>query len=394
MPSIRPPKYVLAVCKRLESHGYKAFLVGGCVRDCVMGRRPGDWDVCTDALPSEVAAIFPNNRPTGIKHGTVTVLERGSNVEITTFRSDGEYKDHRRPENVSFITDLTSDLQRRDFTVNSIALSLNGIIFDPFSGMADIEKKIIRCVGDPNKRFAEDALRMFRAVRFSATLGFKIEEQTLVAIENNAYLATSLASERVCSETEKILLSGAPQYFEFLIHSGLMSEYVRNNTISIDLSPLAQLPKNRAQRWAALCALLCRYKIISNSEDFLKRLRLDSATVSNASCGCDSALAGAPKNKLEWKRLLAKKGVACGNCTAAASQVLGGRKTIRQLQTVISSGDCYSLKRLNIDGNDLLELGILGPALGNTLSALLDYVLEHPDENVHDILLDRAKSMI
>lgn len=394
MTTICPPKYVSAVLRRLEGHDYKAFLVGGCVRDCIMGRRPNDWDICTDALPSEVSEVFPNTRPTGVKHGTVTVIEHGSHVEVTTFRTDGEYKDHRRPENVSFVSDLTADLARRDFTVNALALSSSGMLFDPFGGMADIESRLIRCVGDPNIRFEEDALRMLRAIRFSATLGFDIEEQTMNAIRANSHLSEALASERVCSEAEKILLSDCPQNFALLIDCGLMYRYVSNLALSSDLSLIAALPKKRALRWSALCALLRRDGIISSAESFLLSLRLDAATVRNASCGCEAVLEGAPRSKLEWKRLLAKHGTDCGKCAAASAELLYGGNYLRQLGAVTSSGDCYSLKRLNISGDDLLELGFSGPALGATLNSLLNYVLEHPAENVHSILMEKAAKML
>ena len=379
---------------RLESHGFRAYLVGGCVRDCIIGRRPNDWDICTNALPSEVTAIFHNSRPTGLEHGTVTVVEHGSSVEITTFRSDGEYLDHRRPENVRFISDLTTDLERRDFTINAIALPLSGIVFDPFGGAADIEKSLIRCVGDPNSRFNEDALRMLRAIRFSAALGFDIEEQTMTSIRENAHLAKSLAAERVCIEVEKILLSKRPQKIEELIRCGLLSEYLYDGKTIKGLSSIAMIPKNRSQRWASLCILLKLGGRIDSAEDFLLKLRLDSSTVHNASRGCELALSGVPQTKLQWKRLLAKNGTDCGKCAAAAAEVMDGRNHIRQLGSVISGGECYSLKRLAIGGDDLLELGFSGPRLGRTLDTLLAYVLEHPAENVRPILLERAKQLL
>ena len=197
MNSVRPPKYVINVMERLSRRGFEVYLVGGCVRDLIIGRRPCDWDVCTSALPEEVMSFFPRSRPTGIKHGTVTVISHGSPVEVTTFRSDGEYKDHRRPESVIFIGDLKSDLERRDFTINALAMPLSGEILDNFGGRKDIENKLIRCVGEPEKRFDEDALRMLRAFRFSAVLGFEIEQDTLDAIKIKAHLSKELAKERI-----------------------------------------------------------------------------------------------------------------------------------------------------------------------------------------------------
>lgn len=394
MTTICPPKYVSSVLMRLECHGHKAFLVGGCVRDCMMGRRPNDWDICTDALPSEVSDIFPNTRPTGVKHGTVTVIEHGSHVEVTTFRADGEYLDHRRPENVSFVSDLTADLERRDFTVNAIALSSSEMLFDPFGGVGDIEAKLIRCVGDPNRRFDEDALRMMRAIRFSATLGFEIEDETMKAIRKNSPLASTLAPERVCTEVEKILLSSAPQKIAALIDCGLLRSFVNDVPFNGDLSPIALLPKKRALRWAALCAVLLRDGMIDSAESFLTGLRIDTATVRSASCGCEAVLDAAPRGKPEWKRLLARYGTDCGKCAAAAAEVLYGGSFLRPLAAIISSGECFSLKRLCVSGDDLLELGFSGPSLGTALNSLLDYVLEHPAENVRPILLERASRML
>ena len=167
-----PPKHVKHIMITLQARGYRAFLVGGCVRDMILGAQPQDWDICTSALPEQVMEVFPGSRPTGLRHGTVTVTENAKSVEVTTFRSEGRYADHRHPDSVSFVGDLTTDLSRRDFTMNAIAVSIDGLVADPFGGVEDIKNKLIRCVGEPEQRFEEDALRMFRAFRFSARLGF------------------------------------------------------------------------------------------------------------------------------------------------------------------------------------------------------------------------------
>ncbi|MGI5984965.1 MAG: CCA tRNA nucleotidyltransferase [Clostridiales bacterium] len=393
MSCITPPKYVINVLKRLESHGYSAYMVGGCVRDIIMNRRPNDWDICTSALPEEVMSVFPNSRPTGIKHGTVTVIEHGSTVEVTTFRADGEYLDHRRPENVRFITDLRGDLERRDFTVNALAIPLSGLIFDPFGGRIDIEKKLIRCVGDPDKRFQEDALRMLRAFRFSAVLGFEIEAQTLSAIGKNASLSNALAIERVCAELEKILLSNSPQVISDVIEHGLLSGIIEGRIAKSELAVLKTLPKNRSQRWAGLCALLQKNGLINYIEEFLFSLRLDSATIHNSTAGCKLVMKKAPSNRLEWKKLLSRNGTDIGKCAAAAAEVLYGTGYIKMLHAVMCSGECYSLKRLSVTGDDLMELGFRGIDLGNALYALLDHVIEFPSDNYKTILLDMAKEI-
>lgn len=388
-----PPKYVLDVLKRLENHGFSAFMVGGCVRDIILGRRPNDWDICTSALPEEVCAVFSHSRPTGIKHGTVTVTIRGSSVEITTFRSDGEYKDHRRPDSVRFIRDLKGDLERRDFTANALALPLSGEICDLFGGRNDIEKKLIRCVGNPDMRFDEDALRMLRAFRFSAVLGFEIESKTLDAIKNNAHLSVGLAKERVRIELEKILLSDSPQVISDVIKYGLLCDMIVEDSAIPDLSLLKKLPKNRTLRWAGLCALLLNDGVIKEAEDFLATLRLDTATVRNCGAGCNLVLQNAPVDKLEWKRLLSKNGTEAGKCAAAACEVLYGSGHLKLLRSVIRSGECFSLRQLAVSGDDLAGLGFRGTELGSVLSILLYHVIEYPLDNEKAFLLVMAKEI-
>lgn len=391
MSSITPPKYVIGVLERLEKHGFSAYMVGGCVRDIIMGRSPNDWDICSSALPEEVCAVFPHSRPTGIKHGTVTVTIHGSPVEITTFRSDGEYKDHRRPDSVIFIADLKGDLERRDFTVNALALPLSGEICDLFGGRNDIEKKLIRCVGDPDKRFNEDALRMLRAFRFSAVLGFEIEAQTLAAIRNNAPLSGGLAKERVRIELEKILLSDSPQVISDVIEFGLLGGITAEGSFTPDLSMLKKLPKSRELRWAGLCALLLKSGIIADAEKFLTTLRLDSATVRNCALGCSLTLNNAPVDTLSWKRLLSKNGTEAGKCAAAACDMLYGLGHLKLLLKVIAGGECFSIRQLAVSGDDLISLGFGGTELGFVLSSLLEHVLEHPPDNEKAFLMDMAR---
>ena len=173
------PQEVQRILQRLEAAGYEAYVVGGCVRDMLMGTAPHDWDVTTSALPEETMALFDHFAiPTGLRHGTVTVRSGGLACEVTTFRTDGDYPDHRHPAAVSFTRDLTEDLARRDLTVNAMAMDVRGTLYDPFRGQQDIQAKILRCVGQPDRRFSEDALRILRTLRFSATLGFAIEEDT------------------------------------------------------------------------------------------------------------------------------------------------------------------------------------------------------------------------
>ena len=207
----------------LRRTGHAAYPVGGCVRDLLLGRTPGDWDVCTDARPERVMELFPRTVPTGLKHGTVTVRTEDGPVEVTTFRREGGYADGRHPDAVDFDATLAEDLARRDFTVNAMALDENGMVIDRYGGQTDLFRSVIRCVGDPDRRFAEDALRMLRAVRFAAQLGFSIEKGTLDAIRRSARRAENLSGERIKAELEKILLSPRPELAGELLRLGLLA---------------------------------------------------------------------------------------------------------------------------------------------------------------------------
>ncbi|MDR2650379.1 MAG: polynucleotide adenylyltransferase, partial [Clostridiales bacterium] len=208
----------------LNKHGYEAFVVGGCVRDSLMGRIPYDWDIATSALPCEIKACFPHTFDAGIAHGTVTVVYVGRNYEITTYRVDGEYEDGRHPKSVSFTASLEDDLARRDFTMNALAWHPNHGLVDPFGGLSDIESGIIRGVGRPDQRFEEDALRMMRAVRFSGQLGFQISPETLAAIIRGAAGLKRISAERIRDELTKLLLSPHLEKLALLTDTGLISE--------------------------------------------------------------------------------------------------------------------------------------------------------------------------
>ena len=388
MASATVPKYVRQVLITLQSHGHTAYLVGGCVRDMILGVRPNDWDICTGALPEEVLAIFPGSRPTGLKHGTVTVVCGKRSVEVTTFRCEGNYADHRHPDSVSFVRDLNTDLSRRDFTMNAMALSPDGLLADPFGGCRDMEAHVIRCVGDPEKRFEEDALRMLRAVRFAARLDFEIEPLTRAAIERKAYLAASLAAERMRDETEKILLTKHPEYIFELLSLGLLDSFLlRRLPDAGRLSAVARLPKKALPRWAALCAILAENGCIASAEEFLTALRLDSRTIRCCSDAVSLLREEKPSDSYGWKKLLSVFGVDSVSCAALCRDTLHGGHAYRELRSVLKSGECFSVKHLAVTGDDLLELGIKGRELGETLRFLLDYVMEYPDNNRRELLL-------
>lgn len=248
------PAPVERCCTVLREAGYAAHPVGGCVRDLLLGRVPGDWDVATSARPEQVQALFSHTVPTGIQHGTVTVVERDTAIEVTTFRRESGYTDARHPDAVAFNTDLTGDLSRRDFTVNAMALGDNLDVIDPFDGQADLKKRLIRAVGDPAVRFAEDALRVLRGVRFAAQLGFEIEAATAAAMEQCASLVDKISAERVKTEVEKILLSPQPQRVRQLVELGVLDRFWTAWT-PCDWDRLTSAEATPKGRWRVFCAL-------------------------------------------------------------------------------------------------------------------------------------------
>ena len=391
MDNITPPKYVRQVLRSLQARGYEAYLVGGCVRDMVLGVRPHDWDICTSALPEQVMEVFPGALPTGLKHGTVTVRLNSRSVEVTTFRSEENYVDHRHPETVRFVGELTTDLSRRDFTINAMALSPDGLLMDPFGGLTDLERRCIRCVGSPELRFEEDALRMFRALRFSARLDFTIEEATLAAIGKKAHLASALAAERIRDEVEKTLLTPRPETVGLMQHLGLLDVFLCARADALpELKLLTKLPRKALDRWMALCVILRRRGLISSVEDFLTALRLDSRTIRCCTDGAALLEGRKPRGAPEWKRLLRRWGVDTVSCAARCRDALDGGSSSRELKVVLKSGECFSMKHLAVGGDDLAALGLKGRELGEMLNFLLDYVIEYPDNNRRELLLSLA----
>ena len=215
------PEKVKYIIETITKAGYEAYAVGGCVRDCLLGRRPDDWDITTSASPWQVKALFRRTIDTGIKHGTVTVMLEEEGFEVTTYRIDGEYADSRHPSEVIFTPNLLEDLRRRDFTINAMAYNETGGLVDEFGGMDDIKRQMIRCVGSPKERFGEDALRMMRAVRFSAQLGYRIEEETASSIRRLAPNLKNISAERIQAELTKLVTSGHPEYLETAYETGI-----------------------------------------------------------------------------------------------------------------------------------------------------------------------------
>ena len=248
---MRLPETVRDILNKLETAGFQAYAVGGCVRDSILGKEPDDWDLTTDARPEEVKALFPRTVDTGLQHGTVTVLLGGEGYEVTTYRIDGSYSDGRHPDSIRFTPSLAEDLKRRDFTINAMAVSERGELVDLFGGQEDLARGCIRCVGDPYARFREDALRMLRAVRFAAQLNFEIEAETFKALTELSPNLARVSKERILAELTKLLLSNHPEKLELLYVAGLAPEMAAHFPgVHLD-SRAARLPRCKALRFAA-----------------------------------------------------------------------------------------------------------------------------------------------
>ena len=275
------PQDVMDILNRLNEKGYEGFIVGGCVRDSLLGIKPHDWDITTSACPQEVKECFPRTYDTGIQHGTVTVVMGRTHYEVTTYRIDGEYQDGRHPKEVIFTGNLTEDLRRRDFTINAIAYHPKKGYVDPFGGKEDILRKCIRGVGEPAKRFQEDALRMLRAVRFRVQLGFDVEPETKKALEDNAFLIQKVSRERIREELEKLLMGAYLNGLPLLWESGLLywiSPEIRKSIEGkeeIFLSMLCRTKPDPLLRWA----LFFYFLDPSDVETMMRQLRFDTKTI-------------------------------------------------------------------------------------------------------------------
>lgn len=371
-----PPEYVLFVMNRLTDAGYEAYMVGGCVRDTLLRRVPNDYDISTNAKPEAVEAIFSRTIPTGIRHGTVTVLYGGGKCEVTTYRTEGSYSDHRRPDSVSFTSSLEEDLARRDFTVNAMAMDAAGNIIDPFGGQDDLKKHILRCVGEPRERFSEDALRMLRAIRFTAQLGFRRERDVTRAIAECAGFAANLSAERVASEMELILASRRPEYIWSAIDFGLLDAFLKRPQDVEGRKLLQALPL--ASRWTYFCYDLERYGCVASTGEFLRSMKLSRHMIETTSAAVEVMKSGSN----DWKRLLRDYG---------QEAVLAAHPRSRALRSVIASGECCTLDTLAVKGGDIADMGLTGDAVGNALRRALDYVIDHPEDNERGKLMELIK---
>ena len=377
MNTIQPPKYVIHILNTLERSGYEARLVGGCVRDTLLHRRPNDWDVATAAAPEAVTELFELTVPTGIRHGTVTVLYGGSACEVTTYRVEGAYSDHRRPDSVRFTSRLEEDLSRRDFTINAMAMDASLAITDPFGGREDLSRRLIRCVGDARERFTEDALRMLRAVRFAAQLDFALDSAALEAIAGCAPLCSALSPERAAAELRAVLASRDPDMVWLMADLGLLNAWLTPR--KGERTHLGALP--RYARLAHFCNDLSRCGSITSTDTFLRSLRMDTRSVKICSAAAEILASGSR----DYKRLLRDYG---------EDAVLAAYPKSRRLRAVLRSGECWSLASLAITGGELAALGYAGRELGEELRRLLEHVIDCPEDNRPEILCKLASERI
>ncbi len=384
MQLIPSPAAQRAACL-LRKAGFETVFVGGCVRDACRGVTPHDFDLATAAYPAEMLSVFSGCRvlTTGIRHGTVTVVFDREAVEITSFRADGAYSDGRRPDAVRFSRSLDEDLARRDFTVNALAVGANGRLIDRFGGLNDLKNGVLRAIGDADARFREDALRILRALRFSARLGFVIEPDTAAALFRNKELLTALSGERVASELFSLLEApGAGvvvgRYFEVL--QTVLPELTNQDAVkTLDL-----LPAEAPLRLAAL--------LLPAGEETARRA-LSRLCVSNRICRRVLAAVRLgrrpfPPAEEDLLRLLACGGEQAALDCAALREASGEKNCRARLAAVLAKRPCVSLSALAVDGNDLLEGGIAaGKPLGAALRALLDAVIAGRVENERNALL-------
>ena len=430
------PSYLLPLFHRLEQSGRRCYAVGGCVRDSIMGISPQDYDLCTDARPEEVISLFSDYRciPTGLRHGTVTVLAEGHPVEITTFRTEGSYTDGRRPDWVTFTPSLEEDLSRRDFTVNAMAFSPEEGIIDPFGGRQDLEKGLLRCVGNPDRRFTEDALRILRCLRFASTLGFSIHPNTAAALKNTASRLTLVSGERIGAELNKLLCG--KQVRQILLNWPDVLGVVLPEILPMVGCP-QRTPYHRYDVWGHTAAAVeaippkvelrltmlfhdagkpaCAFTDESGTDHFyghgkisaqlaqtaLARLKWDRATSETVMELCllhDRVLVPSLPavkrllNKIGPERLeqliLVKEADTLAQSKLALPRMEQHQQIGRLAQQILEEQSCFSRKDLAVTGKDLLALGIpAGPKMGEILEALLNAVMDGKISNQREALL-------
>ena len=397
---------------RLHAAGFSAYVVGGCVRDWVLGVAPHDYDICTAALPEDMQRIFQGERTieTGLRHGTLTVLLDGMPLEITTFRLDGEYLDGRHPASVRFTGRVEDDLSRRDFTINAMAYAPAAGLVDPFGGREDCRRGVIRCVGEAEKRFAEDALRILRALRFSARLRFPIAPETDAALRAGRTQLERISRERIAAELTGLLLGdgagGVLMAYPEVIRTVLpeLSALTAGPAWARTLRRIDAAPKEESLRWAAFlmdagadgpsCARLARdtlrgLKMSGKMMDGVSALALWRDAEPRIEDMQEMLMRLGPEKLDQWIRLKEADRIAQGVPRAEAQAEADARRA--ETQRLLRENACYTLAQLAVNGSDLAKLGFSGMAIGQTLERLLGQVVRRELENRRDALLAAAR---
>lgn len=437
------PKQVNEIIHTLQKQGFDAYAVGGCVRDCLLGRNPKDWDITTSAPPRWVKKLFGHTIDTGIQHGTVTVMIDHVGYEVTTYRIDGEYEDARHPKNVIFTGDLLEDLKRRDFTINAMAYNDEKGLVDAFDGAGDLKKGVIRCVGNPHDRFGEDALRMLRALRFSAQLGFSIAGETRQAVLDLAGNLKKVSAERIQMELVKLLTSDHPEVMadvywlglskEFLPEFDRMMETPQNNkhhSYSVGehtVVALQNIPADKVLRLAILLHDVAKPACKTTDEagqdhfkghpeegermsrEILKRLKFDNDTTDRV-CRLIRWHDDRPKlSERNVRRAISRIGAenmqdlfAVKRADTLAQSIYERQKKLDYVEEfqdlfrqVMEKSQCVQKKDLAINGRDLMALGMKpGRQLGEVLDQLFEKVLDQPELNTREQLLSMAEQYI
>lgn len=413
MVRIALPKDVKHIIDVLMENGYEAYAVGGCVRDSILGRVPGDWDITTSALPMQVKGLFRRTVDTGIQHGTVTVMLGRNGYEVTTYRIDGKYEDSRHPESVEFTPKLEEDLKRRDFTINAMAYNDEHGIVDIFDGVGDLQRKIIRCVGNAHDRFDEDALRILRAVRFSAQLGFGIEENTARAAKELAVNLKKISSERIHMEFNKMLKSPHPDYFSVADAIGIMEIVLPEYHVmsAEDKAFVGALAKECAcqlpERYAAMLFMSGGYSEedpADTAKRVLKRLKLDNDTINTASMLLRFDMLEITDDESRIRHIIYETGdkniLRILDFRTAYEKCIGNdiadvRRMYDICNMIFERGDCVSLKNLAITGKELIAMGVpAGRQMGEILNSLLMLVLDNPQLNDREQLSKEALKIL
>lgn len=440
---IQLPAKVHKIIDTLETAGYEAYAVGGCVRDSILGRKPDDWDITTSARPEETKSLFPRTIDTGIRHGTVTVMLDKEGFEVTTYRIDGDYEDGRHPNNVTFTTSLEEDLRRRDFTINAMAYNESRGLVDLYGGLADMEAGVIRCVGDARERFTEDALRMMRAVRFSAQLGYRIDEDTQAAITALAPNLQKISAERIRTELVKLVVSPHPDHLRIAYETGItvqilpeldlcmetpqnnphhcytVGEHILHSMLAVEADKVLRLGMLFHDIGKPQTMTVDEEGITHNknhpavgaemTREILRRLKFDNDTtdkVTKLVLYHDQEIAA---TKAGVRRALNRMGgeifammFAVRRADIEAQSDYQREEKIQSLayierlyQEVKEQGDAVSLKDLAITGSDLIAQGMKpGKQVGAVLQELLDRVLEDPSCNTQEKLLEITKKIV